>query len=168
MFERNVFIAGGTGATFVFPILLELLQRMEKEKCKAITKGIHLIWTMRSSVMIGWMKPVIDEIVSLGSKIDIPMNISLYVSMESVMGKDMVNETFNVIHGARPDIPALLENEFHRAQDVQESSACVYVCGPLSLARVVGNSVSQANRNILRGRMGSLKDIALESETFGW
>lgn len=168
MFERNVFIAGGTGASFVFPILLESLQRMAKEKCKAITKGIHLIWTMRSNVMIGWMKPVIDEIVSLRSKIDVPVNISFYVSMDSAMSKDMVNETFNVIHGARPDIPALLESEFLRARDAQESSACVYVCGPLSLARVVGNSVAQANRKILRGRMGSLNDIALESETFGW
>jgi predicted ferric reductase len=47
IFECAMFVAGGTGATFVLPVLNDLLRRMRAGK-HVVTKRIHFIWAARS------------------------------------------------------------------------------------------------------------------------
>lgn len=167
MFDDSIFVAGGSGAAFVFPILLNLLRQISKGG-RALTKRVRFIWTMRSAVMIGWMAPFIHEIMELRSAADIPVDISFFVSIDQSHEYHKLWDNLDIQHGARPDIPKELSDEFEMAKTSHCSSACVYTCGPSLLAVDVGNRVSKANLDVVLGRMGSLKDIALESETFGW
>lgn len=168
MFEHPIFIAGGTGATFVFPVLLDLMRRMARNPSQILVKSTRLVWTSRSRVMIGWMKPALDEILAIRSTLDLKFDITIYASNEAEVHSDFLGHDISVVHGSRPDAKQILADEFAAAKNANLTSSCVYTCGPESLGRDVSNAVAKANYDILRGRMGSLCEIALESETFGW
>ena len=168
MFEHPIFIAGGTGATFVFPVLLDLMRRMARNPSQILVKRTRLVWTSRSRVMIGWMKPALDEILAIRSTLDLKFDITIYASNEAEVHSDFLGHDVTVVHGSRPDAKQILADEFTAAKNANLTSSCVYTCGPESLGRDVSNAVAKANYDILRGRMGSLCEIALESETFGW
>lgn len=169
MFEHTIFIAGGTGANFVLPILLDLLRRMADGKNKILTQRISLTWTCRSSVMLGWFKPILDEIVSLGSMLEVQVKFNIHLSKNMHSDHvEILNHGSTFIHDTRPEISVLLEEEFMIAKEYGITSACVYSCGPESLSLDVTNNVARANFNLLRGRLGSLRDLSLDNESFGW
>lgn len=47
VFESAVFIAGGSGITYVLPVLLDLLRRVDRGQV-TLTKRVRVLWTMRS------------------------------------------------------------------------------------------------------------------------
>lgn len=114
------------------------------------------------------MKSVIDEILAIRSTLELKFDITIYASKETDAHSDFLGHDVTVVHGCRPDAKQLLAEEFAAAKKANLTSTCVYTCGPESLGRDVSNAVAKANYDILRGRMGSLREIALESETFGW
>lgn len=48
IYEHAVLIAGGTGITFVLPVLEDLVEKMALEPEKTVCKSVELVWSVRS------------------------------------------------------------------------------------------------------------------------
>ncbi|WFC95738.1 hypothetical protein MBRA1_002392 [Malassezia brasiliensis] len=123
MFEHPIFIAGGTGATFVFPVLLDLMRRMARNPRNILVKSTRLVWTSRSRVMIGWMKSAIDEILAIRATLELKFDITIYASNEKEINSDLLGHDVTVIHGCRPDAKQILAEEFAAAKEANLTSS---------------------------------------------
>ena len=48
IYEHVLLIAGGTGITFVLPVLEELIDKMAFEPNKVVCKSVDIVWSLRS------------------------------------------------------------------------------------------------------------------------
>ena len=48
IYEYVLLIAGGTGITFVFPVVEELIDKMAFEPNKTVCKSVDIVWSLRS------------------------------------------------------------------------------------------------------------------------
>lgn len=48
IYEHALLIAGGTGITFVLPVLEDLIERMTFEPHKTACKSVDIVWSIRS------------------------------------------------------------------------------------------------------------------------
>ncbi|WFD35725.1 hypothetical protein MCUN1_002586 [Malassezia cuniculi] len=163
IYESATFVAGGSGASYVLPIINDLMRRARKGE-PVLTKRIHFVWAARSSNIINWMMDYFSEVLdSRGGPIDIV--ISLYSSSPEATVKFEREELNTMVSfGRRPDLPSILAQEFADAGNLGLSSMGVYTCGPRCFTSTVGNAVSAVQWQILKGAVGSLKEVKLESE----
>jgi predicted ferric reductase len=69
-------IAGGTGITYVLPVLLNLTQQP-----RSVKRKVTFIWAIRQKADVAWVKPEIDSIRHLAKSID--LIIRIYVTREA-------------------------------------------------------------------------------------
>ncbi|WFD35723.1 hypothetical protein MCUN1_002584 [Malassezia cuniculi] len=163
IYESATFVAGGSGAGFILPIINDLVRRAKSGK-NVLTKRIHFVWAARSSNIINWMMDYFSEVLdSRGGPIDIV--ISLYSSSPEATVKFEREELNTMVNfGRRPDLPSILAQEFAEASNLGYGSMGVYTSGPRSLTHTVSNSVAAVQWQILKGASGSLKEVKLEAE----
>lgn len=74
--DTNVLcIAGGTGITFVLPVLLKLVRER-----KALDRKIDLVWAVRRDMDIKWVQKELDEVKDTGCSHGV--NVDVYITRE--------------------------------------------------------------------------------------
>ena len=162
VFESGMFIAGGSGISFVLPIFLHLLRRSANGPA-GVTKRAHLVWVMRSHVMAEWIADYLDELEQLRHASSMHVKVQLFVSRQSPQ-----QASKGMFSGQRPDVPAIFSDELEQVEAAELRSMGVYVCGPRSLYTTVSNAVAAAQWKICQGASGTLREICLEKEAYDW
>ena len=135
--------AGGVGITHNLPHIYDLLKRYEQNTI-AIRK-IVLIWTVRSTEQLEWVRPWMDEILSMPGRREI-LKIQLFVTKPR-SARDVVSASERVqMFPGRPKAHVIVEKEFSE----RIGAMCVGVCGPGALA----DDVRAATREVVdRGKV---------------
>ncbi|PKI85357.1 hypothetical protein MVES1_000050 [Malassezia vespertilionis] len=167
--EHVVLFAGGTGIAHLFPIITDVLRRVAGGEKTVVTKSIRLVWSTRSRAIINWIRSELHTIYNLQKQTGIDVTIEVFVTQcpEDVLVKAPILGVA-VTHGSRFDAKAVLREEVERGKELDSTTMGVYVCGSGSLSEAVGNETASLNYEIMRGRLGSIKDIVLEIEHFTW
>lgn len=119
--------------------------------------------------MLAWAKTFMDELDRIKQCVSVSADIDIFISREGQgVQEKHPDEKSTMVVGARPNAPEVLEQEFGYASEHDLRTVGVYVCGPQSLARDVSNKVSASQFGIIRGAYGSIREIFMEKETFGW
>jgi ferric-chelate reductase len=142
--DTNVLcIAGGTGITFVLPVVLYLAQNP--------TARIELVWVVRSEHNTEWIAPELDKLrdndririavhVTRRVRSDIPNNTSRIG--EKALDEESGENSGSVALGQRPDLSAVVRDFV--IENVA-GSTCVYVSGPGGMVSDVRQQVVQCN-----------------------
>ncbi|KAL4400293.1 oxidoreductase [Malassezia pachydermatis] len=168
MYEHNVYFAAGTGATYILPQMMDLLRRSIRGEAH-ITKSIRFIWSIRSFDAAQWARPELLELIRLGQGAHIPVFVEIYSTRDSAthwIDADLCPLEF--VSGQRPNIEAVLTYEINEAMKSNSATMCVYACGTHEMNIQVSNFVAGANLNIAMGKLGSLHDLKLNSESFSF
>lgn len=167
IYQHTVLFAAGSGITFCLPQVMDLVRRAVHGNTKCLTKGVRLVWCIRTYDIIRWIRSELLELASLADKVHFDVVMELYVTREHNEHVDPdLGKLIKVCFGHRPDIKALIEMEAQHAMKCESQSLCVSLCGPSSFSYEVARTVSALNWRIAFGRSESLRDVHLISESF--
>ncbi|WFC95739.1 hypothetical protein MBRA1_002393 [Malassezia brasiliensis] len=168
-YAQVVLYAGGTGISHIFPIAYQLLQRCAAGDARVVTRRIRLVWTTHATGLVDWLAAELAELVHLRSASQAEFLLDVCVTGEESGAKHKTFvQTLITSYGVRIDTGAILREELDVASNMQATSLAVYACGPASLAHDVSNHTARANWDLACGRLGSLRDVYLDLENFGW
>ncbi|KAL8301059.1 hypothetical protein RB593_000048 [Gaeumannomyces tritici] len=190
--ETNILcVAGGTGITFVLPVLLELA----RSRPAASGRKVELLWAIRHERDMEWVRPELDELlaaaqshgvhvdvfltrdpkartkvaVASGSKEDALAGSS--PSSASVSSGEEVNEvgelavhrpaTVEVPAARRPDVAAAVERF---VAGTARGPTAVFASGPLSMVGELRAAVARANDGAKVWRGDGRFDVRLVSD----
>lgn len=160
--ETNVLcVAGGTGVTFVLPVLLKLVreQRIAERK-------VHFIWAVKKDIDVKWVEAELDEIKEKGCSHGV--NIDVYVTREKdhhsassassldASGCDCKDaghhhpSDIEVPEGRRPHLDKIVQ-EF--VDSVVRGPSTIYASGPGGMIGDLRRAVAACNqaRKVWRG-----------------
>ncbi|KAI9831531.1 MAG: hypothetical protein M1826_003421 [Phylliscum demangeonii] len=85
-FDHVVLFAGGVGATFVVPLMRDLVRRCAASE--AVTRRVRLVWVVRSTTaLLGWKaaleQAVRDVVTARAQGVDLRLEISLYTTCDT-------------------------------------------------------------------------------------
>ncbi|KAI1427283.1 ferric reductase like transmembrane component [Xylaria sp. FL1777] len=152
-YGHAVLFAGSTGITHQLSYLKPLIQGFNDGTIA--TRRVTLVWIMRDTEALEWVRPWMDEVLRMPRRRDI-LNIRLFVtrpknSKEIVSGSNTVQ-----MFPGRPSISTILQREAEQ----QVGAMVVTVCGPGALA----DDVRQAVREV----QSTGNVISLKEESFCW
>ncbi|ETS79288.1 hypothetical protein PFICI_09141 [Pestalotiopsis fici W106-1] len=166
-YDRLVLVVGGTGATFAFGMIMDLLQRQSEQDSKL---QIHLVWAVRHVDDVAWAADHVRALRAYGSRVC----LGIYVTQDRPLAsnsdglEESTNTTaldlfqyFTVYEGTERSLPPTGEkhgqNENAASTDdldgwIQESKqegATVWalVYGKLRLNKILPELVAGANVN---------------------
>jgi hypothetical protein len=118
------------------------------------TRKIVLVWIVRDSEHLEWVRPWMDEILQMKGRRDC-LIIKLFVTRPK--NPREIASPSNTVHmfPGRPNVNLLLQNEVNQ----QTGAMCVTVCGPGGLA----DNVREAVRDVQE--LGTVDFI---EESFTW
>ncbi|KAI1181726.1 ferric reductase like transmembrane component [Nemania serpens] len=152
-YGHAVLFAGSTGITHQLSYLKPLIQGFNDGTIA--TRRVTLVWIMRDTQALEWVRPWMDEILRMPRRREI-LNIRLFITRPK-NSKEIISSSSTVqMFPGRPSISTILEREVEQ----QVGAMVVTVCGPGALA----DDVRQAVRD-LQCRDNSLDFV---SETFSW
>lgn len=167
--EHVILFAGGTGVAHIFPLVIFLLQRSLRGDKTILTRSIHLVWSTRSMTMVNWLREELLSISVLQQRSPIKMTIDIHITTETKNPIERHPIPGVISHfGTRTNIGAVLEENLREAKEFGSMTASVYVCGPHPMVCEVSNRVAALNFDIVRGRLGTIRDLMLEVEHFSW
>ena len=154
--------AGGVGITNQLSHFTDLIRAHDAGLCS--TKKLTLVWTVRETVQLDWIRPWLCELLSgdeqreeIGLRVEVLLYVSKPGTKECKDGGVHVDWFPGVARSGRPDIKALMEREF----DERIGAMSVGVCGPGALADGV--------RARVRGCVGKGKGkVDFWEEAFTW
>ncbi|KAF5379489.1 hypothetical protein D9615_006545 [Tricholomella constricta] len=167
VYDRVVLLAGGSGASFTVPILLDLLAGLKAKKVK--TKHVHFVWAVPSIESLECYQETLST--ALKGVPEGAATVSFYVtgperssspSSGSIEKDDDAKLTGETL-GGRPDV-----GEIVRAACKAEGTVGVAVCGPDGFALDVRNAVAGCELEIACGRKTPCTDIFLHTEAYSW
>lgn len=168
-YEHVVCYAGGTGIAHTFPIMLLLLRRSAEKDPKVLTKRVRLVWSTHSSALVNWLQSELYALTQLRHNTAIEVMMEIHVTGETAPANEQTFAQSNITsYGIRPDTRAILDEEIEHGKQMGSSSLATYVCGPHGMTYDVSNGVAAANWAVVRGRLGTMKDIMLDAEHFAW
>ncbi|KAI0385030.1 ferric reductase like transmembrane component-domain-containing protein [Hypomontagnella monticulosa] len=136
-YGHAVLFAGSTGITHQLSYIKPLIQGYNEGVIA--TRRVTLVWIMRDTDSLEWIRPWMDEILRMPKRREI-LNIRLFVTRPKNT-REIVSASNTVqMFPGRPNIPCLLRKEVEE----QIGAMCVTVCGPGALA----DDVRQAVRDI--------------------
>jgi len=151
-YGHTVLFAGSSGISHQIPYIKRLIQGFEDGT--VATRKILLVWIVRDSEHLEWVRPWMDEILRMPRRREI-LNIKLFVTRpKNPASVKSMSETVQMFPG-RPNVKMLLDNEVKS----QTGAMCVTVCGPGGLA----DNVRQAVRDVQES--GNVDFI---EESFTW
>ncbi|KAI2778104.1 ferric reductase like transmembrane component-domain-containing protein [Daldinia loculata] len=152
-YGHAVLFAGSTGITHQLSYIKPLIEGFDEGTIA--TRRITLVWIIRDTESLTWVRPWMDEILRMPRRRDI-LNIRLFVTRPKNT-KEIISASSTVqMFPGRPNIPTLLRKEVEE----QVGAMCVTVCGPGALA----DDVRQAVRDVQDGC--SVVDFVEESFTW--
>ena len=122
-----VLFAGGVGITHQLNHIRDLLVRYDNGT--APIQKITLIWTIRTTEQLEWVRPWMDEILSLPGRREI-LKVMIYVTKPKSASQVRNASDRVLMFPGRPQPASLLEDEFKR----RVGAMSVGVCGPGALA----------------------------------
>lgn len=152
-YGHAVLFAGSTGITHQISYLKPLIEGFNNGTIA--TRRVTLVWIMRDTESLEWVRPWMDEILRMPNRRDI-LNIRLFVTRPKNTKEIHSASTTVQMFPGRPNIPTLLKKEVEE----QVGAMVVTVCGPGALA----DDVRQAVREIQDER--SVVDFVEESFTW--
>jgi len=151
-YGHAVLFAGSSGITHQIPYVKHLIQGFTDGRIA--TRKVLLVWIVRDSNHLEWVRPWMDEILRMPKRRDI-LTIKLFVTRPS-NPREIVSPSATVqMYPGRPNIDVLLQTEVRN----QTGAMCVTVCGPGGLADNVRGAVRDLQHE------GSLDLI---EESFTW
>jgi len=151
--ENVLCIAGGTGITFVLPVLLVLARSRGFRK----ENMIELVWVVRHSRDIEWVREEIEELRQAG------LGVEIYSTRDEAATNTLLStQTSNTesdlekdIASSTPDLGSVKELSNHVRPDMSEvvsafvrgseAATKVYVSGPTGMMRDVKQAVAGCN-----------------------
>lgn len=152
-FGHAVLFAGATGITHQLSYLKPLIEGFNEGT--VATRRITLVWIMRDTEALQWIRPWMDEVLRMPRRRDI-LNIKLFITRPKNAKEINSPSTTVQMFPGRPNISTLLQKEV----DEQMGAMCVSVCGPGALA----DDVRQAVREVQDER--TVVDFVEESFTW--
>ena len=147
-----VLFAGGVGITHQLPHLRDLLNSYENRTIPV--KRITLVWAVRSSDMFEWIRPWMDEILSMPGRREL-LKIQLFVTKPKGP-RDVASASERVqVFPGRPNARVIVEKEFRE----RIGAMFIGVCGPGAL----GDDVRDAARSVMQ--QGK---VDFSEEAFSW
>ncbi|KAK7696287.1 hypothetical protein QCA50_000941 [Cerrena zonata] len=177
MFERVVFLAGGLGETFTYPLFADLAKKIKDGKAQ--TKAIDFVLAVRDQDSCAWLEPALAETQALLSSTNTKVQLNIYVTQDQLSNTSSLCEesgeseiekskerlqdgVIPKIQG-RPDLTKVI----HAACTAQEKDVAVAVCGPDNFLFDVRNAVADRELAITKGAEGCT-NLYLHSENYGW
>ncbi|KAI0521099.1 ferric reductase like transmembrane component [Xylaria bambusicola] len=152
-YGHAVLFAGSTGITHQLSYLKPLIQGFNDGTIA--TRRVTLVWVMRDTEALEWVRPWMDEILRMPRRREI-LNIRLFVTRPK-NSKEIVSGSSTVqMFPGRPGISTIIQREVEQ----QVGAMIVTVCGPGALA----DDVRQAVREVQS--IGTV--INMVEESFTW
>ncbi|KAI0020660.1 putative FAD binding protein [Xylariomycetidae sp. FL0641] len=135
-YGHAVLFAGSTGITHQMSYLKPLIEGFNAGTIA--TRRITLVWIMRDTESLEWVRPWMDEVLRLPRRREI-LNIRLFVTRPK-NSKEIHSASSTVqMFPGRPNTTLLLRKEVEE----QVGAMCVTVCGPGALADDVRQAVRE-------------------------
>ena len=173
-YDSIILVAGGGGITASPSWLAYLAPRLAAGG--VTTANVRLIWVVRKRVHLEWAKEEIDHVSATVPKgtfvteyhVTNDAEVAQISSENDASASQAITRSTSVseskssqeIQRGRPNLADCIARAL-----VPGSRMCVLGCGPESMKIDLSNAVVRAQRRVLRGE---LKEIKLETETFGW
>ncbi|KAF8075223.1 ferric reductase NAD binding domain-containing protein [Lyophyllum atratum] len=162
-YDRVVLLAGGSGASFTVPLLLDLLKGIAEKSVEL--KHVHFVWAFPRTESLECYKDLFSA--ALQGVPEGRVSVSLYVtdtsrpsSPSSDSGIKGEAETATETLIGRPNLGQIVRDAFAAGGTVGVAS-----CGPDSFSLDVRNAVAECELQIARGG-SSCTDIFLHSEAY--
>ena len=133
-YGHAILFAGSSGITHQIPFVKHLITGF-KEK-SIVTRKILLVWIVRDSEHLEWVRPWMDEILKMQGRKEI-LRIKLFVTRPKNPRQIVSPSTTVQMFPGRPNVQLLVQNEVKE----QTGAMCVTVCGPGGLADNVREAV---------------------------
>ncbi|KAI0602569.1 putative FAD binding protein [Biscogniauxia sp. FL1348] len=135
-YGHAVLFAGSTGITHQISYLKPLIEGFNSGTIA--TRRVTLIWIMRDTESLEWVRPWMDEVLRMPRRRDI-LNIRIFVTRpKNTKEIHSASSTVQMFPG-RPNILTILRKEVEE----QIGAMCVTVCGPGGLADDVRQAVRE-------------------------
>jgi len=139
-YGHAVLFCGSSGITHQLPYVKRLIQGFTDGT--VATRKITLIWVVRDSEHLEWVRPYMDEILRMKGRRDI-LTVKLYITRPK-NPKEVNSPSDKVqMYPGRPVIKSLMRAEVAE----QVGAMCVTVCGPGSLADNVREAVREVQED---------------------
>ncbi|KAI0874071.1 ferric reductase like transmembrane component [Hypoxylon argillaceum] len=135
-YGHAVLFAGSTGITHQLSYLKPLIQGFNDGTIA--TRRVTLVWIMRDTEALEWVRPWMDEILRMPRRRDI-LNIRLFITRPK-NSKEIISSSSTVqMFPGRPSVSTIMQREVEQ----QVGAMAVTVCGPGALADDVRQAVRE-------------------------
>ncbi|RDX54024.1 hypothetical protein OH76DRAFT_1057624 [Lentinus brumalis] len=170
VYDRVLLLGGGSGVTFVVPLLLDIIRRSKSGELTC--RRVHLVWAVRTSNALSWFNSVLSEAVK-GAPEGVSVSVTHYVTDLAALIDDGASTetksetstgTDDIIakHSGRPDLPCIV-----REFCADPGTVAIATCGPSSFNLDVGTAVSECEFDIVRGK-SQCSEIYFHGESYSW
>ncbi|KAI1791776.1 hypothetical protein LXA43DRAFT_1094126 [Ganoderma leucocontextum] len=167
-YDRVLLLAGGSGVSFVVPLLLDLVRSFNTSLNKC--GKVHLVWAVRTNGTgvdgLSWFDEVISSAVKAAPE-QLSIDVSYYVSDAAAADGASVQSGKGKLGGrgvsrgsGRPHLHTIVKDFC-----AEQGTVAVATCGPDSFNLDVGNAVAECELAILRGT-SACSEIYLHRETY--
>ncbi|KAL1746923.1 hypothetical protein HDZ31DRAFT_80856 [Schizophyllum fasciatum] len=157
-YDRVLLLAGGSGATFTIPILVELAERVKRGEARC--KRVDFVLAVQTEDSYAWTE---EQLATARAHFPPDMlSISIHVTQADVREKRASPATSVEALLSRPNLPEII----HEAARETQGTLAVAACGPDPFLLDVRNAVADCQLTILDG-FGRCTEIFLQTENFG-
>ncbi|KAH9894984.1 ferric reductase NAD binding domain-containing protein [Cubamyces lactineus] len=168
VYDRVLLLAGGSGITFVVPLLLDIVRNSVKDSSQ-MCRNVHLVWAVRTPCTLTWFEDVLSA-AAKGASEGFSVRISYYITGISATTTDETSST-----SEKSGLEQAITKDYGRPvlRDIvsgfceEAGTVGIAACGPESFNFDVGNAVSECELAIARGR-ARCSEIYLHQESYSW
>ncbi|TRM65036.1 ferric reductase NAD binding domain-containing protein [Schizophyllum amplum] len=175
-YDRVLLLAGGSGATFTLPILMDLAERMKRGKTRC--RRVDFVLAVQHEDSYAWMEDQLATARALAPPGT--LNMALHITQQSVekllpaqlehvptecdsqeKHASPASSADALILCARPDLPHIIRD----AARSTRGTLAVAACGPNAFLLEARNAVADCELTIMDG-FGQCREIFLQTENF--
>ncbi|KAF8909688.1 ferric reductase like transmembrane component-domain-containing protein [Gymnopilus junonius] len=154
-----LFVAGGSGATFVVPLMIDIIQKKKAEQ--SLCQKIHLVWTAKCQTEFTWYLPQLRALLEDGDDVEVSLHITQSQEEHDIGADTKVVDTQWVPAVGRPNIESLV----HGQANTVAGKTGIVVCGPEGMVIDTRNAVAGVQLDVLSRRVLA-DEVELISELF--
>ncbi|PIL27829.1 transporter [Ganoderma sinense ZZ0214-1] len=168
-YDRVLLLGGGSGVSFVVPLLLDLIRSFDADQSRC--RKVSLVWAVRTNGALSWFDDVISRAIKARPE-QLSIDVSYYVTSDptatvddgaSVQSGKSKPEGAGVSRSSgRPHLPTIVKDFC-----TDHGTVAIATCGPDSFNMDIGNAVAECELGILRGT-SACSEIYLHRETYSW
>ncbi|KAL1745572.1 hypothetical protein HDZ31DRAFT_36155 [Schizophyllum fasciatum] len=158
-YDRVMLLAGGSGATFTLPLLMDVAGALKAGTAKC--QRVDFVIAVKSSDSQEWFRDQCVQAQSLAP----PgvLRVSVHVTQEDILDKSSPESTTDDLLIGRPDLPRIVREAARGAH----GRLAIAACGPASFLYDVRNAVADEELAIFDG-FGHCREVYLHAENFGY